>query len=97
MPQYAQKQQKQTKRRKDNLGSSYQQAYGGTKNNDVLKGFIPPKSIDLHRKKAAEILGIPVTQVTDKQRQIGKTINYHEQFGMSITEYVNMLKASPMA
>lgn len=33
---------------------------------------------DLHRKKAAEIFGIPESEVTPEQRRYGKTVNYSE-------------------
>lgn len=32
--------------------------------------------VDLHRKKAAEIFGIPEAQVTPEQRRYAKTVNY---------------------
>lgn len=38
---------------------------------------------DLHRKKAAEIFGIPEDQVTPEQRRFGKMANYHEIYGIS--------------
>lgn len=31
---------------------------------------------DLHRKKAAEIFGIPESEVTPEQRRYAKTVNY---------------------
>lgn len=38
---------------------------------------------DLHRKKAAEIFGIPEDQVTPEQRRFGKLANYHAMYGIS--------------
>lgn len=32
--------------------------------------------LDLHRKKAAEIFGIPENEVTPEQRRYAKTVNY---------------------
>lgn len=38
---------------------------------------------DLHRRTAALALGIPEAEVTDKQRQIGKTLNFALVFGQT--------------
>jgi len=37
---------------------------------------------DVHRRTAAEIFGVSVEEVTDKQRAVGKTINFGVVYGM---------------
>ena len=58
----------------------------------MLKSF--QDHIDIHTQTAAEILDIPVTQVTSHQRSMAKTVNFGLMYGQSSFGLASTLKIS---
>jgi len=48
-----------------------------------LRAAFADRTADLHRQTAATVMGIDVEEVTDQQRQIGKTINFAIIYGQT--------------
>lgn len=49
---------------------------------------------DVHRVTTAQMLGIPIEEVTDEKRQIGKTLNFALLYGMGIKSLADRLAVS---
>jgi DNA polymerase-1 len=58
----------------------------------MLKSF--QDNIDIHSQTASEVLGIPVSQVTSKQRSMAKTVNFGLMYGQSSFGLAATLKIS---
>ena len=58
----------------------------------MLKSF--QDNIDIHTQTAAEILDIPVTQVSSNQRSMAKTVNFGLMYGQSSFGLASTLKIS---
>ncbi len=56
----------------------------------LLKLFSDP-SRDIHKETAAKIFGIPVDQVTDVQRYLGKKVRHAVNYGMDATRFVEVI------
>lgn len=58
----------------------------------MKNGFL--KGVDFHRQTASTMFGVPLSELTDTQRQKGKTINFGLLFGMSPQKLAAQLKVS---
>jgi DNA polymerase-1 len=58
----------------------------------MLKSF--KDNVDIHTQTAAEVMGIPVSQVTPSQRGMAKTVNFGLMYGQSSFGLASTLKIS---
>jgi DNA polymerase-1 len=58
----------------------------------MLKSF--QDNIDIHTQTASQILGIPATQVTSRERSMAKTVNFGLMYGQSSFGLASTLKIS---
>lgn len=58
----------------------------------MIKAFA--EGLDIHRSTAAEIFGVPLSEVTSEQRRSAKAINFGLIYGMSVFGLANQLGTS---
>lgn len=56
----------------------------------ILKGEGVVKSLDIHKRRAAELFGISEDEVTDDQRRFAKSYNYIDMYSHS-GKFIDML------
>ncbi len=58
----------------------------------MLKSF--QENVDIHSQTASEVMGIPLTEVTSKERSMAKTVNFGLMYGQSSFGLATTLKIS---